>query len=250
MNSMLLKGKTALVTGAGRGIGKAIAIRLAEAGADVVINYNTSEDGAKETAEIVEGAGVKALVIKADVSNPEEVKEMFGRIKDEFGMVNILVNNAGILKDSLLLMMKDDMWDDVIDTNLKGPYLCMKYAVKMMMREKYGKIVNISSIIGRRGNAGQVNYAASKAGLIGMTYSAAKELGKMGIRVNAIAPGVIQTDMIAHLKDDYIEHLKEGIALGKLGTPEEVAEVVLFFASPASDYVTGQVIGVDGGQVI
>jgi len=245
-----LKGKTALITGAGKGIGKAIAIKLADAGANIIINYNSSEKEALETAKIVEDLGVKAITIKADVSKADEVKEMFSKAKEEFDTLDILVNNAGILKDSLLLMMKDEDWDNVINTNLKGSYLCMKFAVKRMMRQRYGKIINISSIIGRYGNAGQINYAASKAGLLGMTYSAAKELGRMGIRVNAIAPGVIDTDMIKHLNEDYIEKLKQNIALNKLGTPEDIAEAALFLAMPASDYISGQVLGVDGCQTI
>lgn len=245
-----LKGKTALITGAGKGIGKAIALKLADAGANIIINYNLSEKEALETAKMVEDLGVKAITIKADVSKADEVKEMFSKAKEEFDTLDILVNNAGILKDSLLLMMKDEDWDNVIDTNLKGSYLCMKFAVKRMMRQKYGKIINISSIMALGGNAGQINYTASKAGLIGMTYSGAKELSNLGIRVNAVAPGVIETDLLKNLNEEFIENIKKTISLKKLGTPEDVAEAVLFLASPASDYVTGQVIGVDGGQMI
>jgi 3-oxoacyl-[acyl-carrier protein] reductase len=246
----MLRNKVALITGSSRGIGREIAILFARNGASVVINYNRSEKEAKDLEEIIKREGGKAVAIKADVKVPIEVNSLFKAIKDEFGGLDILVNNAGIINDNLILMTSEEDWDRIIDTNLKGTFLCMQRAVKVMMRAGKGKIINISSIIGVQGNSGQVAYSASKAGIIGLTKSAAKELSQFGITVNAIAPGLIETDMTRELNANIKKRLIGGIGAGRMGRPEEVASVALFLASDLSSYVNGQVIGVDGCQVI
>ena len=246
---MILHGKTALVTGAGKGIGRAIALRLANEGANVVINYSGSEDAAADCAAECEKAGVRTLRVKADVSDAAQVEEMFARAVEEFGTVDILVNNAGITRDKIILRMKEEDFDSVLDINLKGSYNCMKAASKIMLKQRSGRIISISSIVGLRGNAGQVNYSASKAGIIGMTKSLARELASKGINVNAVAPGFIETDMTKVLPESGKEKLLAVIPAGRMGKPEDIAGAVLFLAGPDSSYVTGQVLTVDGGMV-
>ena len=246
---MILHGKTALVTGAGKGIGRAIALRLANEGANVVINYSGSEDAAADCAAECEKAGVRTLRVKADVSDAAQVEEMFARAVEEFGTLDILVNNAGITRDKIILRMKEEDFDSVLDINLKGSYNCMKAASKIMLKQRSGRIISISSIVGLRGNAGQVNYSASKAGIIGMTKSLARELASKGINVNAVAPGFIETDMTKALPESGKEKLLAVIPAGRMGKPEDIAGAVLFLAGPDSSYVTGQVLTVDGGMV-
>ncbi|MBO8137400.1 MAG: 3-oxoacyl-[acyl-carrier-protein] reductase [Desulfotomaculum sp.] len=244
----MLDGMVALVTGSSRGIGRAIAVALAKAGANVVVNYAGREDAARETADMIEEIGRKALVIKADVSDPEQVKAMVDKTVKELGRLDILVNNAGITRDNLLMRMKDEEWDTVVNTNLKGAFNCCRAAARPMLKARGGRIINVSSVVGLSGNPGQVNYSAAKAGLIGLTRTLAGELGSRGITVNAVAPGFITTDMTEKLPDDVKERLKERIPLGRLGTPEEIADVVTFLCSPSAGYITGQVIAVDGGM--
>ncbi len=242
----MLKGKVALVTGASRGIGKAIALGLAENGAAVAVNYSSSESSALEVAEII-----RKNVGKAEIVNEEaEVEEMFSAVEKKLGHVDILVNNAGITKDNLLMRMKTEEWDMVIDVNLKGAFLCTRRAVKGMMKNRYGKIINISSVVGFSGNAGQFNYSATKAGVIGMTKSAALECASRGIRVNAVAPGFIETDMTASISDDMKAAYMEKIPLKSLGKPEDIANAVIYLASPLSDYMTGQTLHLNGGMYL
>ncbi|GAB6485801.1 3-oxoacyl-[acyl-carrier-protein] reductase [Bacillus cereus] len=247
---MKLEHKVAIVTGASRGIGKAIALELARNGADVVINYSGNEEAAKNVAKEVEQLGRKALVIKANVAVASEVEEMFKETIDAFGKVDILVNNAGITRDNLMMRMKEEEWDAVINTNLKGVYNCMKSATRPMMRQKSGRIVNISSVVGILGNPGQVNYVAAKAGVIGITKTMARELASKGITVNAVAPGFIETDMTDELSEGIKEGLLNQIPLNKLGKPEDIAKVVRFLVSEDAQYMTGQTISVDGGMAM
>ena len=247
---MNLAGRSALVTGAGRGIGRAIAVALAKAGADVAINYAGNEAAAKETERLCAEYGVKTLVIQADVSDGESCKAMVEQVKETFGKIDILVNNAGITKDKLMIGMSEADFMDVINTNLKGSFLCMQLVSKLMIKQRYGRIINLSSVVGLHGNAGQVNYAASKAGVIGMTKSAAKELASRNITVNAVAPGMIETDMTAVIPEKAKEAMMAGIPMGRAGKPEEIATVVAFLASEEAAYMTGQVVSVDGGMGI
>ena len=241
---MKLEGKKALVTGASRGIGRAIALALAAEGADVVVNYAGSEAAAKEVAAEIEAMGRKAFVVQADISSNEAATAMVDEVVKEFGRIDILVNNAGITRDGLLMRMKEEDWDAVLTTNLKGVFNCTKAAVKYMMKQKAGKIVSISSVVGLMGNAGQANYAAAKAGVIGFTKSVAKEVAARGINVNAVAPGFIKTDMT----QDFIEdELKAMIPANRFGEAEEVADLVAFLASRKSSYITGEVININGG---
>lgn len=246
----MLSGKCAIITGASRGIGKAIALKLASLGANIVLNYRSSEKEAMEVENEIKEMGVDALSIKGDISKLEEVENLVMKAKEKFGTIDIMVNNAGITKDTLILRMKEEDFDSVIDINLKGVFNCMKSITPIMVRQKHGKIINISSVVGVSGNAGQVNYAASKAGVIGMTKSLAKEVGSRGINVNAVAPGFIETDMTNELGDKFKEEAKKNIPLKRFGEPEDVAEVVAFLASESSNYVTGQVIHVDGGMLM
>lgn len=246
----MLKDKVALVTGASRGIGKAIALALAENGAAVAVNYSSSEASAVEVAELIRKNGGKAEIFKARVNVETEVEEMFSAVEKSLGPVDILVNNAGITKDNLLMRMKTEEWDSVIDVNLKGAFLCTRRAVKGMMKNRYGKIINISSVVGFAGNAGQFNYSATKAGIIGMTKSAALECASRGIRVNAVAPGFIETDMTASLSDDVKAAYMEKIPLKSLGKPEDIANAVVYLASPLSDYMTGQTLHLNGGMYL
>ncbi len=244
----MLEGKIAVVTGASRGIGRAIAIELASRGADVVVNYCGSLEKAEETGRLIEEKGRRALLVRADVSDAAQVEELFAQTIAEFGRIDILVNNAGITRDNLLLRMSEEEFDAVIRTNLKGTFLCMKQAAKRMLRQRSGRIINISSISGVAGNAGQANYCAAKAGVIGLTKSAAKELGSKGITVNAIAPGYIRTDMTEVLSDAVKEATLARIPLKRFGNPEDIAYTAAFLASDEAAYITGQVIGTDGGM--
>lgn len=247
---MRLEGKTAIVTGGSRGIGKAIALNLAERGANVVVNYTSSPDKAALVVEEIKTMGREALAIKADVSNSEDVNNLIKEVGNHFTSIDILVNNAGITRDTLLIRMKDDDWDKVIDINLKGTYLCTKLVAKKMMKQRSGRIINITSVIGIMGNAGQANYAASKAGVIGFTKSVARELASRGINVNAVAPGFIQTEMTDKLSEEVVESYTKSIPLGKLGEAKDVANVVAFLCSEEASYLTGQVINVDGGMLM
>lgn len=246
----MLKGKCAVVTGATRGIGRAIVTRLASLGADIVVNYRSSIEEANTLKEELSALGAKVLLVKADVSIEEEAKNLIEKAKDNFGKVDILVNNAGIVKDGLILRMKKEDFDQVVDVNLKGTFNCMRYVAPIMVKQRSGKIINISSIVGIIGNAGQVNYAASKAGVIAMTKSIAKELGSRGVQVNAIAPGYINTSMTESLNQKVKDEMLKMIPLKRFGMPEDVAKAVGFLASEDSDYITGQVIKVDGGMVM
>lgn len=243
----MLKNKVALVTGASRGIGRAIALTLAGYGAIVIINYCGSKEKAEEIVNQIKENGGTAIAYQADVADFEAVKTMFSDITKEYGRIDILVNNAGITKDNLILKMSEEEFDAVINTNLKGVFNCLKQASRIMLKQKEGRIINISSISGVVGNPGQVNYCAAKAGAIGITKSLAKELGSRGITVNAVAPGYINTDMTAVLKDDLKEKVTELIPLKRLGEVEDIAETVAFLASDKASYITGQTIQVDGG---
>ncbi|MBM7613624.1 3-oxoacyl-[acyl-carrier-protein] reductase [Alkaliphilus hydrothermalis] len=247
---MNLSGKNALVTGGSRGIGKSIALALAGAGANVIINYTSNAEAAQATVKEIEDLGVKGLAVKANIANADDVKGMMDAIEEVFPQVDILINNAGITKDNLLIRMKEEDWDQVMDVNLKGTFLCTKAVARKMIKQKSGKIINISSVVGVMGNPGQGNYCASKAGVIGFTKSMARELAGKGINVNAIAPGFIATDMTAVLSDQVKEHMLNNIPLQRYGNPEDIANVILFLSSDLSSYITGQVINVDGGMVM
>lgn len=247
---MELAGKTALVTGGSRGIGRAIALAMARDGADVVINYLQNEQKANEVCQQILALGRKAVAIKADISSLEQAEELIGKTLAEFRKIDILVNNAGITRDNLLLRMKPEDWDDVIASNLTGVFNCSKLALKPMLKQKWGRIINITSVVGLVGNAGQSNYAAAKAGLIGFTKSLAKEVASRNILVNAIAPGFIVTDMTGELNDEDKVKLLLNVPLGRFGKPEEIAAVATFLASEKASYITGQTIAVDGGMVM
>lgn len=246
----MLTGKNALVTGSSRGIGRSIALELGRLGANVAINYAGNEAKAQEVVEELEALGVKSFKVQANVADESDVKAMVKETIDTFGSLEILVNNAGITRDNLLMRMKVDEFDDVINTNLKGAFLCTKAVTRQMMRQRYGKIINIASIVGVSGNPGQANYVAAKAGLIGLTKSTAKELSSRNILVNAVAPGFITTDMTDELTEEQREEIFKTIPLERLGEPEDIAHVVAFLASDKAKYITGQTIHVDGGMVM
>ncbi|MFE0554698.1 MULTISPECIES: 3-oxoacyl-[acyl-carrier-protein] reductase [unclassified Paenibacillus] len=246
--SEALKGQTALVTGASRGIGRSIALGLADLGANVAVNYAGSEAAAAEVVEAIRAKGVSAIAVKSNVGRTEEADAMVKQVMETFGRIDILVNNAGITRDNLIMRMKEEEFDQVIETNLKGVFNCLKAVTRPMMKQRYGRIINISSVVGALGNPGQANYVAAKAGVIGLTKSAARELASRGITVNAVAPGFIDTDMTRELPEDMREGLLGGIPLARLGQPEEIAGVVAFLASSSASYMTGQVLHVDGGM--
>ena len=246
----MLENKVAVVTGASRGIGRAIAIILASYGATVVVNYCGSKEKAEAVVEEINNNNGNAIAYQTDVMDSEEVKLMFAEVVKQFGKIDILVNNAGITKDNLILKMSDEEFDAVLNTNIKGTFHCLKHASRIMLKQKSGRIINISSIFGVLGNAGQINYCASKAGIIGMTKSLAKELGSRGITVNAIAPGFINTDMTAVLSEEIKEKAMERIALRRIGEVKDIAETAAFLASDKASYITGQTIQVDGGMSI
>jgi len=247
---MLLDGKVAMVTGASRGIGRSVAIALAKAGAKVIINYAGNVVAAQEVKDLIDAAGGQSMIVQADVASDEAVGAMVKDTMDAFGQIDILVNNAGITRDNLLMRMKEGDWDAVMNTNLKGVFVCTKAVSRVMMKQKSGKLINMTSVVGIMGNAGQANYAAAKAGVIGFTKSMAKELATRGITVNAVAPGFINTDMTAVLSDQLKDELATKIPVGRLGNPEDVAAAVLFLVSDAANYITGQTLNVDGGMVM
>ena len=247
---MSLQGKCALVTGGSRGIGRAVCLELARQGARVAVNYAGNAAAAEETVKACQDLGAEAFAIQADVADAAACDAMVKEVLARFGRVDILVNNAGVTRDGLMLTMKESDWDTVLDTNLKGAFQCMKAVYRPMMKQKYGRVVNLSSIVGVRGNAGQANYSASKAGLIGLTKSLAKELAARKVTVNAVAPGFIDTDMTAALPEKAREAMLASIPMGRLGQAEDVARAVAFFAGDESAYVTGQVLCVDGGMAV
>ena len=247
---MGLTGKTAVVTGGSRGIGRAICIELAKQGANVVVNYSGSEDKAKQVVSQIEELGAKAIAVQANVADSAAVDSMMKQAIEVFGTLDILVNNAGITRDNLLMRMKEQEWDDVVDTNLKGVFLCTKAVTRQMMKQRAGRIINISSIVGVAGNPGQANYVAAKAGVIGLTKTCAQELASRNILVNAIAPGFITTEMTDSLPEELKEAMLKQIPLAKLGQPEDVAKAVVFFASDHANYITGQTLHIDGGLVM
>lgn len=245
-----LEGKVAVVTGASRGIGRAIALKLADEGAKVIVNYSGSQAKAEEVVAAIQANGGEALAVQASVSKTEEVSALMDAAVKTFGSLDILVNNAGITRDNLLMRMKEDEWDDVLDTNLKGVFLCTKAVTRQMMKQRAGRIINISSIVGVAGNAGQANYVAAKAGVIGLTKTTAKELASRNILVNAIAPGFIETEMTEQLPEDIKQSMLTQIPLAKLGQPEDIAKAVAFLASDEANYMTGQTLHIDGGMVM
>ena len=247
---MLLGGKVALVTGASRGIGRAIALRLAGEGAKVAINYAGNTAKAEAVKAEIEQNGGEAILVQADVADSSAVEAMVAKVTEAFGQIDILVNNAGITHDGLLMRMKEEDFDAVVNTNLKGVFHCTKTVSKLMMKKRSGRIINMASVVGIMGNAGQTNYAAAKAGVIGFSKSAAKELAARGITVNVVAPGFIDTDMTAAMTDKAKELTLTGIPMKKMGTPEDVANAVLFLASDCASYITGQTVNVDGGMVM
>lgn len=247
---MSFAGKTALVTGGSRGIGRAVCLELARRGADVALCYAGNAQSAQETADACARLGVRTLALQCDVSDAQAVKAMIRTVLAQFGRIDVLVNNAGVTRDGFLLMMKEADYDAVLDTNLKGTFLCLRAVVHTMMKQRYGRIVNLSSVTGLRGNAGQANYAASKAGVIGLTKAAARELAGKGVTVNAVAPGFIETDMTAALGEAARSAVLPSIPVGRLGTAQEVARAVAFLASEEAAYITGQVLAVDGGMAM
>jgi 3-oxoacyl-[acyl-carrier protein] reductase len=243
-------GRVVVVTGGTRGIGRAIAFRLAAEGANLAISFRSNDDAAGETAEEVRGAGVECELFKGDVSSPGDVEELFEGVSDAFGRVDILVNNAGITRDNLLMRMREEEFDEVLRTNLKGTYLCTRAVLRSMIRARWGRIVNVSSVVGLVGNAGQANYAASKAGIIGFTKSVAREVAQRGITANAVAQGYVETELTGSLPEKVKDQIRDQVPMGRFGEPEEVAEVVAFLVGEEAGYVTGQTISVDGGMTM
>jgi 3-oxoacyl-[acyl-carrier protein] reductase len=243
-------GRVAIVTGGSRGIGRAVAVRLAEEGASVAISYRKDAAAAGEAAAAVRAAGVECEIFKGDVASPEDVQALFKGVGDVFGRLDILVNNAGITRDNIMMRMKEEEFDDVLRTNLGGTFLCTRAALRPMVRARWGRIVNVSSVVGLVGNAGQANYAASKAGTIGFTKSVAREVAQRGITANAIAPGYVETELTGSLPEELKGQIRDQVPMGRFGEAEEVAEVVAFLAGEGAGYVTGQTIAVDGGMTM
>lgn len=247
---MTLEGRVAVVTGGGRGIGRAIAQRLGAEGAKVAVTYRSNDQAARETARLVRKAGGECEIFKGDVSEAGDVKRVFDGVAEAFGAVEVLINNAGTTRDNIMLRMKEEEFDEVLDTNLKGAYNCTRAVLRGMVRNRWGRIVNVSSVVGLAGNAGQANYAASKAGLLGFTKSVAREVAERGITVNAVAPGYVDTELTGTLSDSVKEQILGQVPTGRFGEPEEIAEVIVFFTGEGAGYVTGQTIAVDGGMIM
>ena len=247
---MIEEGRVAIVTGGTRGIGRSIALRLAAEGANVAVSYRSNDEAAEETAEAVRAEGVKCEVFQGDVASPEDVQALFKGVSDAFGRLDILVNNAGITRDNIMMRMKQEEFDDVLRTNLGGTYLCTRAALRPMVRARWGRIVNVSSVVGLVGNAGQANYAASKAGIIGFTKSVAREVAQRGITANAVAPGYVETELTGSLPEEVKDQIRNQVPMGRFGEAVEVAEVVAFLAGEGAGYVTGQTIAVDGGMTM
>jgi 3-oxoacyl-[acyl-carrier protein] reductase len=242
--------RVALVTGSSRGIGRAIALRLAARGARLVINYLSREDEARKVVAMIEGEGGAAVAIQADITQTGDVERLFQQATEAMGQVEILVNNAGIIKDSLLVRMSDTDWDSVMNLDLRATFLCTRVAVRSMLRSRWGRIINIGSVIGLRGNSGQANYAAAKAGVVGLTQSVAREVASRNITVNYVAPGYVETDIVEDLNSDLKRRILSRVPMGRFGRPEEIASMVAFLASDDADYITSQMIAVDGGMMI
>jgi 3-oxoacyl-[acyl-carrier protein] reductase len=243
-------GRVALVTGGGRGIGRAVAVRLANEGAHVAISYRSNDTAAEEVAERVRAAGAKCEIFKGDVASPEDVDALFKGVGEVFGQVEILVNNAGLTRDNLMMRMKESEFDEVLSTNLKGTYLCTRAALRPMIRARWGRIVNVSSVVGLVGNAGQANYAASKAGIIGFTKSVAREVAQRGVTANVVAPGYVETELTSSLSEKVKDQIRGQVPAGRFAEAEEVAEVVAFLAGEGAGYITGQTVAVDGGMTM
>ena len=247
---MIGEGRVAIVTGGGRGIGRAVAMRLANDGADVAISYRSNDETAESAAEEVRAAGVRCEIFKGDVASARDVEALIKGVTEAFGRIDILVNNAGLTRDNLMMRMKEEEFDDVIGTNLKGTYLCTKAVLRPMIRARWGRIVNVSSVVGLVGNAGQANYAASKAGINGFTKSVAREVAQRGITANVVAPGYVETELTGSLPEKVKDQIRDQVPAGRFGDAEEVAEVVAFLAGEGAGYVTGQTVAVDGGMTM
>lgn len=247
---MASEGRVSLITGGSRGIGKAIALQFSSQGLSVAVNYISNKSAADEVVKMIEGGGGSAVTVQGDVTKPNDVERIFAETAESLGPVEILVNNAGIISDSLLMRMSDNDWDSVIDLDLRSIFLCTREAIRTMVRSRWGRVINIGSVVGLRGNSGQANYAAAKAGMVGFTQSIAKEVGSRNITVNCVAPGYVETDIVEDLPKDLKQAIMDRVPIGRFGYPEEIAGMVGFLASDAASYVTGQAIAVDGGLVI